>query len=232
MSAPPLVPIRTGGLRLSVAEVKQLWWFSDGAIMNPPTRERLRAAWGLCPRHTWAAARVEHELRYQMLGTAVLYQDLSQRAASASRRGVGGRIHLRRLAARAGCLTCEYLRLGGTADPGFADQQRQVNRSQRFLDRLRDDIGGAAGALHDIACPHCISGGRGLPCRLHLVGGAPPPVDLSARLSMLTDGLGAVAESMTWHGAPASTTDRASWVETLGWFGTWDVPARLLRSGS
>lgn len=228
MTAPPLAPIRTGGLRLSVAEVKQLWWFSDGAIMNPPTRERLRAAWGLCPRHTWAAARVEHELRYQMLGTAVLYDDLAQRAAAATRPGIGGRIHARRLAARAGCLSCDYLRLGGAGDPGFAEHQRQVNESGRFATLLRRDISAAPEGLEALACPHCLPGGRGLPCRLHLVGGAAQVPDLADRLTALAGGLRAVAESMTWHGTPASATDRASWVQILGWFGTWDVPARLL----
>jgi hypothetical protein len=41
---------------LTAADVRQLWWFLDGAIMHADTRIALRRSWGLCPRH--AAARV------------------------------------------------------------------------------------------------------------------------------------------------------------------------------
>jgi hypothetical protein len=44
-------------------EVKQLWWFLDGAIMAPSTREELRKSWGFCPRHAWGLSMVEVELR-------------------------------------------------------------------------------------------------------------------------------------------------------------------------
>ncbi len=39
-------------ITLNQAEVAQLWWFSDGAIMNAETRQRLRRGWGMCPRHS------------------------------------------------------------------------------------------------------------------------------------------------------------------------------------
>src|SRR5581483_6405555 len=57
----------------STVEVKQLWWFLDGAIMSPFTRERLHATWGFCPRHTWAYLIAECELRLMPRGVLILY---------------------------------------------------------------------------------------------------------------------------------------------------------------
>lgn len=57
--------MRSAGFDLSQAEVEQLWWLSDGAIMNPDTRRRLPDGWGLCTRHSWAYFVIECELRWQ-----------------------------------------------------------------------------------------------------------------------------------------------------------------------
>lgn len=57
-----------GDLDLSAAEVFQLYSFLDGSIMVPEVRHHLRAGWGFCPRHTWAHALVEIELKYEALG--------------------------------------------------------------------------------------------------------------------------------------------------------------------
>jgi len=62
---------------LAFGEVKQLWWFLGGSIMSPGTRHRPWRSWGFCPRHTWAHAVVERELRVQPFSTAILYEDLT-----------------------------------------------------------------------------------------------------------------------------------------------------------
>ncbi|HKN49553.1 MAG TPA: hypothetical protein VJ010_04950 [Actinomycetota bacterium] len=59
MHQPPVMPL-TGGppgpptvrpLDLSRAEVKHLWSFLDGEIMDLHVRQHLRRSWGFCPRH-------------------------------------------------------------------------------------------------------------------------------------------------------------------------------------
>ena len=67
---------------LVASEVRQLWWFLDGAIMHADTRIELRRAWGFCARHTWALALVESELR-----GGVLFRDLGALRRPRRRRG-------------------------------------------------------------------------------------------------------------------------------------------------
>lgn len=55
-----LLPV--GPLEPSAKEVRQLWSFIDGDIMDGSMRRLLPASLGLCPRHTWAHAVVEVEL--------------------------------------------------------------------------------------------------------------------------------------------------------------------------
>lgn len=106
------------------AEVKQLAAFVDGSIMVPEIRHHLWRSWGFCSRHTWLHAVVECELRARPFGTAILYHDLTWRAA----RTIAGRARprswrIRRLASKDTCFTCDYLELsrvgaGSTGQPG------------------------------------------------------------------------------------------------------------------
>jgi hypothetical protein len=93
---------------VTLTETKQLYWFGHGgAITDGSVRQRLRRAWGLCPRHTWLLFCVEHELRYLPIGAAKLYQDLTWHATVllAQRHTV---TQLRRaLDPHASCLTCD-----------------------------------------------------------------------------------------------------------------------------
>lgn len=79
-----------GPLELSVEEVRQLWSFIHGDIMDGNMRRLLRASLGLCPRHTWAYAVVEIELwqagagargGHQPFDVTVLYEDLLDHVA-------------------------------------------------------------------------------------------------------------------------------------------------------
>lgn len=47
---------------LAVEEVRLLWSFVHGDIMDGSTRSALRRSWGLCARHSWGHAIVEIEL--------------------------------------------------------------------------------------------------------------------------------------------------------------------------
>ena len=95
---------------LSDGEINFLWSFMDGSIMVPETRWRLRHAWGMCQRHSFGWVAMEATLRHGFLmGPAVLYEDLMERAAQAFRlRGPGKAPRLaRRLRERGPCLMCE-----------------------------------------------------------------------------------------------------------------------------
>jgi hypothetical protein len=49
----PVTGLLPGGpLVLTVEEVRQLWSFVHGDIMEPGVRVQLRESLGLCPRHT------------------------------------------------------------------------------------------------------------------------------------------------------------------------------------
>src|SRR6266508_90999 len=124
---------------VTLAETKQLYWFCHGsAITDVGVRQRLRRAWGFCPRHTWLLFCVEHELRYLPLGAAKIYQDLTWTAAVL----LGGRhtvTHLRRsLAAHASCLTCDYLARGPSQDPAFTEGRESTGVAAPRLSALRD----------------------------------------------------------------------------------------------
>jgi hypothetical protein len=50
-------------LPLSNGEINFLWWFIQGSIMSPSTRDRLWKTWGMCERHTWGFISVEAAFR-------------------------------------------------------------------------------------------------------------------------------------------------------------------------
>ncbi len=73
------------GHDLSTEEIRLLWSFIHGDIMDSQTRGRLRDYWGLCDRHTWGYAVTEIELWESGAGTrgghqpfdvSILYADL------------------------------------------------------------------------------------------------------------------------------------------------------------
>lgn len=220
---------RAGGLDFTAAEVKQLWWFNNGSIMEVETRRHLWRSFGLCARHAWGYAIVENEVRRgRPFSTAILYEDLARRAARLVGRRPWPWSRIRsRLTARGCCFTCDYL--GGL--PGgaltvdveqWAEMAAQVNRRTRTA-RL---VAEAAHAWRGAVCPDC-AGGPGLPCRPHLLERDEAPPGLARSLEDLADRLERLVDSMTVRRTPIGPSERASWVEALGWFGGWDYVLEL-----
>lgn len=219
---PPGPAVDVGSPRLSLAEVKQLWWFFDGAIMNVGVRHHLWRSWGLCPRHAWAHGAAECELRYKPFGTSILHEDLTRRAAQAAGRKPKQPTVARRFASRDVCFTCDYTSISRDGDPSFRSHQDRVNgfeRTRRYFIDTRD-------AWESRSCPLCL-GGHGLVCRQHLLQGVDPPTDLRPQLFALSDRLYAFVKSMTWGGKPVGPLENASWIESLGWFAGWDYPRKV-----
>ncbi len=231
--------MRSGPLELSLNEVRRLWWwFQDGSIMSPRIRQQLRHAWGFCPRHTWAHAAVECELRGRPFSTANLYRDLAARAAEAltspspSKRRRRSPPHpVERLRASAACVVCATLATStAPPDPGFAERRELVNR----LERTRGYLADLRPVWEPASCPGCL-GGTGMVCRPHLLAGEPSSVDLSEyahRLRELAGRLDLLVDSMTLHGPVATPEAAAAWVEALGWFAGWGLAHTLAGSVS
>jgi len=47
---------------LSDGAVHFFYWFIQGSIMFPDTRDALRGSWGFCERHAWACLSASREL--------------------------------------------------------------------------------------------------------------------------------------------------------------------------
>jgi len=212
-----------GELKLTPAEVKQLSWFLDGAIMDPDSRRRLRRYWGLCPRHGWGLAIVECESRGgAVFVTTLLYEDLTRLAARAVRgRFLTRASRARRLQVEGSCPTCEYAAFAHD-DPAWIARTRTLNQLGRFSELFR----ASRPEVDWRSCPLCL-GGTGLMCRRHLLTGAAPREDLPEGLCELAGRLHALRKSMTADGRPADARQRAAWIEVLGWFCGWELAGRL-----
>ncbi len=95
---------------LGDAEIHFLWWFVQGSIMNPETRDQLRRAWGMCARHSCGCLAVDAALRHGWLhGPALLYEDLVERGVNAV--SVSGPLRqlraARKLSSSTTCLMCD-----------------------------------------------------------------------------------------------------------------------------
>ncbi len=215
-------------LNLTTEEVKHLWAFQDGSIMNPDVRHHLRNSWGFCSRHAWAAAVTEPALRRDLHGTVVLYEDLTGRAVAAVRRpAVRDSTIAHRLQARADCFTCDFVRLATDRrpEPRLIAARDQVNRRERFTELLmRDESVWSART-----CPACL-GGEGLTCRPHIIAGAKAPKRLAEGLADLQARLEVLSSSMRWRGPTPNAEERSAWVEALGWFAGWHYPAAIARA--
>lgn len=227
-AADPYEPAARSELDLTCSEVKQIWWFLDGSINAVDVRHHLWRSWGFCPRHTWTFMIAAIELRAGIpFQPSILYEDLTRRAATACSGGRHPQAVMRALSARASCLTCDFVGPAAVDDPGFALEARRVNARTRTARLLRQ----SQPIWEARSCPSCL-GGRGIPCRPHLLAGKEPvPADLGPHLQDLTDRLHVFMRSMTWHGPSATEEEAASWVEAAGFFGGWSAAQLILARG-
>ena len=213
---------RQAGFQLSGGEIHFLWWFIQGSIMVPFTRQRLRKAWGLCERHAWGFILVEAAFRHgYMHGPAILYEDLLEPAILAlGQRGLLKQwllwLHLRE---KGPCLMCE-MNLGpetkGAATPDRIVRGRDTTELRRFAQRTHK--------YWEIAlCGRCLGNGAVQRCRRHLMedasrGGA---LSLSAHFLFLKDifeHLVLYSRSFRWEYQGTETEeDEAALISAVGW---------------
>ena len=244
-----LVPI--GPLDLSVEEVRQLWSFIHGDIMDGSMRRLLRSSLGLCPRHTWAYAVVEIELwqagagargGHQPFDVTVLYEDLLDHVADGLARKTS-LLHRHPddvLLPVGPCRVCE-----DTASPDLSGLRMGYANSNTEALTVE-----ANGLSHTTAwcretlplwrsrvCPDCdteraaAAGDPVLLCRFHLAAHRPLPEPLrhavASRLREVRERLKHLTESMTDYGAPAGGEENTSWIEAIGFFAGWGLPLYL-----
>ena len=174
-------------------------WALDGGV-------RRAATWSLCARHTWGLALAECELGDEALPiTRGLVADQLRRGRKIAASRLPSDITRRRLR-RQSCPVCLH---AGRRDPeaGSAKRRELVNNRTRFEARLaasRDEwkLG---------TCPLCLGEG-GLPCRPHLVSGAPIPIWVPAALGTLA--------------ARVEDDAAGAWVQGFGWLAGWGLRDR------
>ena len=244
-----LLPV--GPLELSAEEVRQLWSFIHGDIMDGSMRRLLRASLGLCPRHSWAYAVVEIELwqagagargGHQPFDVTVLYEDLLEHVADGlDRKGSLLHRHPDDVLLPAGtCRICQDM-----ASPSLTGLRMGYANSNTEALTIE-----ANGLAHTTAwcrettqlwrvrvCPACdpdTPEGAGDPvllCRFHLVSRRPLPEPLrhgvASRLREIRGRMRRLTESMTDYGAPVGDEENASWIEAVGFFAGWGPPLYL-----
>jgi hypothetical protein len=228
LSAPPLAVARTSnGLRLGLAtgEVHFLWHFIQGSVMNPETRTSLRRAWGMCERHGFGFVAVEAAFRTRFLhGSAVLYEDLMERAETALGDGgpVGTVRAVRRLRTTGPCLMCD---LGyGAASEGYIPPGLMEPATN--LEPLRAFAEAAAPHWRETVCGRCAGTGTPIRCRVHLredlARGAARLVEHARLIRDVAERMRRYARSFRWENRGTDTSrDRAALVSAVGWCGGW-----------
>jgi hypothetical protein len=244
-----LLPV--GPLELSAEEVRQLWSFIHGDIMDGSMRRLLRASLGLCPRHTWAYAVVEIELwqagagvrgGHQPFDVTVLYEDLLEHvAAGLDRKGSLLHRHPDEVLLPVGpCRICEDM--ASPSLPGL-----RMGYANSNTEALTVEANGLAHTTawcretiplwQDRVCPDCDpdtpegAGDPELLCRFHLTARRPLPEPLrysvASRLREIRGRMRHLTESMTDYGAPVGHEENASWIEAVGFFAGWGLPLYL-----
>jgi hypothetical protein len=224
--------------RLSDGEIHFLWWFIQGSIMNPFTRQRLHKAWGLCGRHAWAFICVEGELRHAwMHGPAILYEDLMERVVGvfdSLSPGLLKRWRLAKdLAEKGPCIMCET---GYGPDsvgypwPNVVARVRGLRETRAFAQKtMRYWL--------PTICGTCSGTGAFQRCRRHLVedaarGGLNEIGRHRELVYYIVHHIRAYSRSFRWECRGTETMeDLAGLINAVGWLSGWGPFLAIIDDG-
>lgn len=222
--------------RLSDGEIHFLWWFIQGSIMSPFTRQRLRRAWGMCERHSWGFISVDAAYRHGWLhGPAVLYEDLMGRALA--RFDVRGPMKHKRLAnqlrERELCLMCDsgfHSHSRGMGNPAVIELGRDIGWFCSFALETK-------GHWQGLVCGRCAGNDSPHRCRRHLIEDLSLGLidDLSPHLALVgyvAEKVARYSRSFRWELRGTDTQeDRASLMSAVGWCSGWGTLLELMARG-
>jgi hypothetical protein len=217
-------------------EIHFLWWFIQGSIMTPETRNAVLRGFGFCERHAWAHLRVEMAFRKRhFLGPVILYRALAEKSVQTFR----ARPHialgspLRHLQAAGPCFLCALNvdhAAAGAAPPMRLARGRDSSGLRAFAARLAEH-------WQPKVCAICAdernSASR---CRPHLLADLKShrAVDLSWQqdtLEELSARLARYEKSFAAGADEPIDQDRAVLISAAGWCSGWR-PLLALLSGA
>jgi hypothetical protein len=210
----------------SAGEIYFLWWFIQGSIMSPMTRERLWSGWGMCERHAWAFIAVETAFRGDyLMGPAILYEDLMHRAlVKFSNRGFLKPWRVQKgLNDRGPCMMCE-MNYGpnsrGVAGPELLEKGRDLTEIQTFAKKTYH-------YWKKTVCGRCAGNSSIHRCRRHLIESISKGrvSDLSYHgniVNYIARHIKTYMLSFRWENQGTETVeDMASLISAVGWCSGW-----------
>jgi hypothetical protein len=211
---------------LSDGEIYFLWWFIQGSIMSPMTRERLWNGWGMCERHAWAFIVVETAFRGDyLMGPAILYEDLMHRASfKFSNRGLLKPWRVQKgLNERGPCMMCE-MKYGpnsrSAAGPELLEKGRDLYEIQTFAKKTYRYWG-------KTVCGRCAGNSSIHRCRHHLIEsiskGRINDLSLHEKLvNHIARHIKTYMLSFRWENRGMETVeDMAALISAVGWCSGW-----------
>jgi hypothetical protein len=228
-----ITPASEAYLRFSDDEMHFYWFFIQGSIMNPETRWHLRRCWGMCERHSFGFVSAEAAYRHGFLmGQAVLYHDLMERALAAFDRrmptqSLGAALGLRETEP---CFMCK---LGYTGeDPGIK-LAPDVIEEGRNLEPIRDFAAETEPAWRDLVCGICAGTDSPMRCRKHfrseLIRGRSDPAGQHELVQTTFGHMLRYMQSFVWdYRFDPSIDERAALIVSIGWLTGWRPWLKLL----
>lgn len=225
------------GTELSPGEIHFLWWFIQGSIMNPSTRDRLRKAWGMCERHAWGWMVVEASFRSgYMHGPAVFCEDLMLRALAAfDLQGPFQHERLKqRLRSKGPCLMCEEgygADSKGIVKPERVAQGRDLGPLQALARRTSE-------YWRRNVCGLCSGDGSTVRCRRHLIedndhGVVDNLERHRSHVSSLVDHMVRFSRSFQFEFQGTQTLQNsAALIGSVGWLSGWSIFLRIVDAPS
>jgi hypothetical protein len=227
---------KTRHLAITDGEIHFLWWFIQGSIMTPETRNALLRGFGFCERHAWAHLSVEMSFRKRhFLGPVILYRALAEKSVQAfrARPHVGLVSPLRHLQAAGRCFLCALNidhSAAGAAQPTRLARGRDSSGLRSFATELAEH-------WRPKVCAICANAPNSSNrCRPHLLADlkSRKAVDLSCQQDTVEELAARLAryEKSFVAGADEPTDqDRAALISAAGWCSGWR-PLLALLGGS
>lgn len=212
---------------LSTSEVYFLWYFMQGSIMSPITRQRLRNSWGFCQRHMLGWLLVESAFFHDYLhGPSILMADLIDRASYYFKFNAIPSMLAIRLRNKEDCMMCSLgynLSREGFITEEILVQSKDISHLLKFA-RYTENFW-----LKSI-CSKCFpdASNQNVLCRPHLIdallhGNFRAMDNQIAHIQYLSNQISAYSRSFQWEWRGTETKEsKASLISSACWLKGWN----------